>query len=178
MQSHDSEQISPVTTAHHTVYEKTRNLQQNHACQWGARPHLVGPPSRLVGKPPFELSLSKNVLSSTTAAYGANSAISFGLSCTTYICIWLPFFPYAYYMWLPWFISLMFLGFSPPESLPADDVLCRLLPRPLPSVCFLLCLFVLFCFVFFPTVFVPDLFWCKFLYLVTTAGFVADQLIM
>ena len=30
----------------------------------------------------------------------------------------------------------------------------------------------------FPTVFVPDLFWCKFLYLVTTAGFVADQLIM
>ena len=31
---------------------------------------------------------------------------------------------------------------------------------------------------FFPTVFVPDLFWCNFLYLVTTAGFVADQLIM
>ena len=35
--------------------------------------------------------------------------------------------------------------------------------------------FVLFC---FPTVFVPDLFWCNFLYLATTAGFVADQLIM
>ena len=33
-------------------------------------------------------------------------------------------------------------------------------------------------FFFFPTVFVPDLFWCNFLYLVTTAGFVADQLIM
>ena len=33
-------------------------------------------------------------------------------------------------------------------------------------------------FPFFPTVFVPDLFWCNFLYLVTTAGFVADQLIM
>ena len=81
-------------------------------------------------------------------------------------------------IWLPWFISLLFLAFSPPESLPGDDVLCRLLPRPLPSVCFLPCLFVLFCFVFFPTVFVPDLFWCKFFYLETTAGFVADQLIM
>ena len=34
-------------------------------------------------------------------------------------------------------------------------------------------------FSFFPTVFVPDLFfWCNFLYLVTTAGFVVDQLIM
>ena len=30
----------------------------------------------------------------------------------------------------------LFLGFSPPESLPGDDVLCRLLPRSLPSVCF------------------------------------------
>ena len=64
----------------------------------------------------------------------------------------------------------------PPESLPGDDVLCRLLPRPLPSVCFLPCSFVLFYFVLFciPTVFVPDLFWCNFLYIVTTAGFVAD----
>ena len=60
--------------------------------------------------------------------------------------------------------------FFPPESLPGDDVLCRLLPRPLPSVCFL--------FFSFPTVFVPDFFGCNFLYLVTTAGFVADQLIM
>ena len=33
-------------------------------------------------------------------------------------------------------------------------------------------------FSFFPTLFVPVLFWCSFLYLVTTAGFVADQLIM
>ena len=33
---------------------------------------------------------------------------------------------------------------SPPESLPGDDVHCRLLSRPLSSVCFLLCLFVLF----------------------------------
>ena len=79
----------------------------------------------------------------------------------------------------PLFISLSsvfcFLVF-PPESLPGDDVLCRLLSRPLPFVCFLLCLFVLFC--FSPTVFVPGLFWCKFLYFVTIAGFVADQLIM
>ena len=32
-------------------------------------------------------------------------------------------------------------------------------------------------FIYFPTVFVPDLFWCNFLYFVTTAGFVADQLV-
>ena len=70
-------------------------------------------------------------------------------------------------------ILFLLLGFSPPESLPGDDVLCRLLPRPLPSVCFLF-----FSFLFRPTVFVPNLFWCNFLYLVTTAGFVADQLIM
>ena len=38
--------------------------------------------------------------------------------------------------------------------------------------------FCLLFFSFFPTVSVPDLFWCNFLYLVTTAGFVADQLIM
>ena len=36
--------------------------------------------------------------------------------------------------------------------------------------------YVLFC--FSPTVIVPGLFWCNFLYLVTTAGFVADQLII
>ena len=40
---------------------------------------------------------------------------------------------------------------------------------------FLLSAFILF---YFPTVFVPNLFWRNFLYLVTTAGFVADQLIM
>ena len=38
--------------------------------------------------------------------------------------------------------------------------------------------YILRIYFFFPTVFVPDLFWCNFLYLVTTAGFVADQLIM
>ena len=58
----DSEQISPATIAHHTVYEKTPNLNQSHICQWGAQPHLVGPLSRLVGKPPFSPWLSKNVL--------------------------------------------------------------------------------------------------------------------
>ena len=35
-----------------------------------------------------------------------------------------------------------------------------------------------FLFFSFPTVFAPNLFWCNFLYLVTTAGFVTDQLIM
>ena len=46
--------------------------------------------------------------------------------------------PYAYYMWLPWLVFCFYpLVFSPSESLPGKDVLCRLLPRPLPSVCFL-----------------------------------------
>ena len=75
-QSIDSEQISPETIAHHTVYEKTPNLQQSHVCQWEAQPYLVGPLSRLVGKPPFEPSLSMNVLPLTKAANGPNSAIS------------------------------------------------------------------------------------------------------
>ena len=75
-QSVDLEQISPATMVHHTVYEKTRNLQQNHVCQWEAQPYLVGPLSRLVGKPAFEPSLTKNVLPLTRAAYDPNSAIS------------------------------------------------------------------------------------------------------
>ena len=58
-----------------------------------------------------------------------------------------------------------------PVRMRGPTVLCRLLSRPLPSVCFL--------FFSFPIVFVLNLFWCNFLYyLVTTAGFVADQLIM
>ena len=67
-------------------------------------------------------------------------ALSSYLGCLApyiYVYIWLPFLPYAYYMWLPWFVLFLFLGFSYPESLPGDDVLCSLLPRPLPSVCFL-----------------------------------------
>ena len=27
--------------------------------------------------------------------------------------IWLPFLPYAYYMWLPWFVLFLFLGLFP-----------------------------------------------------------------
>ena len=57
------------------MYKTTRPLQQSHVCQWEAQPYLVGPLSRLVGKPPFEPSLIKNVLPLTTAAYGPNSAI-------------------------------------------------------------------------------------------------------
>ena len=34
-------------------------------------------------------------------------------------------------------VCFVFVPCSPPESLPGKDVLCRLLPRPLPSVCFL-----------------------------------------
>ena len=45
-----------------------------------------------------------------------------------------------------------------------DDVLCWLLPRPFSSVCFL-CLSP-----------IPGLIWFGSVYLVTTAGFVADQL--
>ena len=36
------------------------------------------------------------------------------------------------------------LGFSPSESFPGKDVLCSLLPRPLPSVCFLFFSFLFF----------------------------------
>ena len=80
------------------------------------------------------------------------------------LLIWLPFFrsllicffflPYAYYipgmiygcpLLFRFFFVFCFLFFSS-ESLPCDDVLCRLLSRPLPSVCFVPCLFVLFCF--------------------------------
>ena len=72
----DSEQISPATIPHHTVYENTPNLHQSHICQWGAQRYLVGPLSRLVGKPPFSPWLSKKVLPLKKAANGPNSAIS------------------------------------------------------------------------------------------------------
>ena len=77
--------------------------------------------------------------------------------------MWLSFVYFALFVF-------RFLVF-PTEPLPGDDVLCRLLSRPLPSlfVCFDL---------FSPTVFVFGMFGCNFLHLVTTAGFVADQLIM
>ena len=85
-----------------------------------------------------------------------------GLSCTAHMVAFLALI-------CDWFISLLPLSF-PPESLPGDDVLSRLLLRPFPSACFLPCLFILF--------FVHDMLWCNFLYLVTTAGLIADQLIM
>ena len=73
----DSEQISPATIAHHTVYEKTPNLHQSHIiCQWGAQPYLVGPLSRLVGKPPLSPWVSTNVLPLTQGGNYTNSAIS------------------------------------------------------------------------------------------------------
>ena len=100
-----------------------------------------------------------------------------GLSCTVYMAAFLTL--RALYVVVLLFISLLFVFcflVLPPESLPGDDVLCRLLSRPVPSVCFLPYLFVLFCFSL--TVFIPGLFWCNFLYLVTTAGCVAAQLIM
>ena len=75
-QSLDSEQISPGTIAHHTVYEKIPNFHQSHMCQWGAQPYLVGSLSRLVGKPPFSPWLSRNILPLKKAANGPNSAIS------------------------------------------------------------------------------------------------------
>ena len=75
-QSLDSEQISPATIAHHTAYEKIPNLHQSHMCQLGAQPYLVGPLSRLVGKPPFSPWLSRNILPLKKAANDPTSAIS------------------------------------------------------------------------------------------------------
>ena len=71
----DSEQISPATIAHHTVYEKTPNLHQSHICQWGAQSYLVGPLSRLVGKPPLSPWVSTNVLPLTQVGNNTNSGI-------------------------------------------------------------------------------------------------------
>ena len=71
----DSEQISPATIAHHTVYEKTPNLHQSHICQWGAQPYLVGPLSRLVGKPPISPWVPADFLPLTQVVNNTNSAI-------------------------------------------------------------------------------------------------------
>ena len=71
----DSEQISPATIAHHTVYENTPNLHQSHICQWGAQPYLVGPLSRLVGKPPLSPWVSADFLPLTQLVNNTNSAI-------------------------------------------------------------------------------------------------------
>ena len=61
----------------------------------------------------------------------------------------------------------LFYFFLSSVSLPGDDVLCWLLSYPLPSVCFSL---------FFFSGRVPGLIWSGSVYLATTAGFVADQL--
>ena len=71
----DSEQISPATIAHHTVYEKHQTFIKA-ICQWGAQPYLVGPLSRLVGKPPLSPWVSTNVLPLTQVGNNTNSAIS------------------------------------------------------------------------------------------------------
>ena len=73
-------------------------------------------------------------------------------------------------MWLPWFVSFLFLGFPL-----LNPFLAIMSSAGYFHARFSFRLFFSF---FFPTVFVPDLFWCNFLCLVTTAGFVADQLIM
>ena len=70
-----SEQISPATIAHHTVYENTPNLHQSHICQWGAQPYLVGPLSRLVGKLPLSPWVSADFLPLTQVVNNTNSAI-------------------------------------------------------------------------------------------------------
>ena len=65
----------------------------------------------------------------------------YGLPCTAYMVAFLALrVLYVVVLGLFRFCFLVFL----PKSLPGDDVLCRLLPRPLPSVCFLPRLFVLF----------------------------------
>ena len=49
-------------------------------------------------------------------------ALSSYLGCLApyiYVYIWLPFLPYAYYMWLPWFVLFLFLGFSYPVLNPS-----------------------------------------------------------
>ena len=63
------------TTTTTTVYEKTPNLHQSHICQWGAQPYLVGPLSRLVGKPPLSPWVSANILPLTQVVNTTNSAI-------------------------------------------------------------------------------------------------------
>ena len=57
------------------LYEKTPNLHQSHICQWGAQPYLVGPISRLVGKPHLSPWVSANVLPLTLVVNNTNSAI-------------------------------------------------------------------------------------------------------
>ena len=78
-------------------------------------------------------------------AHSLSLSLSSYLGCLT-LLIWLPFLPYACdVVVLCLFRScLSFVSWG--ESLPGEDVLCRLLSRPHPYVCFLpVCLF---CFIF------------------------------
>ena len=88
-------------------------------------------------------------------------------------------------MWLPWFISLCSLVIPLLNPFLAMMSSAGYFHARFPlSAFFPVCLsyiHILYIYIYiyiFPTVFVPDLFWCNFLYLVTTVGFVADQLIM
>ena len=126
------------------------------------------------------LSLLLHVMPLCVALVVLVLALSSYLGCLAlliYVCIWLRFLPYAYYMWLPWVISLLFLGFSLLNPFLAKMSFAGYFHvRFLLSDFFPVCLSYLV--LFFPTMFVPDLFWRNFLYLVTAAGFIADQLIM
>ena len=75
-------------------------------------------------------------------------------------------------MWLPWFSSLLFLGFSL-----LNPFLEMMSFAGYFHAHFLLSDFLPVCLSYF-VLFFPTVFRCNFLYLVTTAGFVADQLIM
>ena len=80
-------------------------------------------------------------------------------------CLLLVFFALSVFLFLVFYTEYIFYLLVSPVFLHGDDVLCRLLSCLFPSVCF--------SYFFSLTVL---LVWC--VYLVTTAGFVADQLIM
>ena len=99
-----------------------------------------------------------------------------GLSYTAYMVAFLAV-RVLYVMWLSFvyfaLVCLLFLGLN--RFLARMSFAGYFHARILMSAFFLFVCFVLF---FSETVFVLGLFWCNFLYHVTTAGFVADQLIM
>ena len=100
-----------------------------------------------------------------------------------YFAVWripcpCPYLPVSSFVWRWIYVCIICGWLFSSEPLSGDDVLCRLLARPVPSVCFIslfVCLFVLFS---LTIVFVLGLFWSGFVYLVTSAEFVADQLKM
>ena len=101
------------------------------------------------------------------------------------LLIWLPFFrsmlrrmfllPYAYYMWLSSIVFAFLLSFVALFLL-LSPLLATMSFAGYFHVRFVLSAFFPVCFdLFSPTVLVPGLFWCNSIYLVTTAGFVADS---